>query len=46
MPAADDPTFHGSTAGLVTVRPTMPAIEVFELMCRLKISGVGVTGMD
>jgi hypothetical protein len=35
---------HGSTAGLITVRPTMPAIEVLELMCRLKVSGVGVTG--
>ena len=47
MPAADDPAFHGSAdeapSALVTVRPTMPAIEAFELMCRLGVSGVGVT---
>jgi len=37
MPTADDPFRHG----LVTVRPTMPAIEAFELMCRHNVSGRG-----
>jgi len=45
-PGGDDPARRAPTAaaaaGLVTVRPTMPAIEAFEVMCRLAVSGVGV----
>ena len=40
-PACRAPTAAAAAAGLVTVRPTMPAIEAFEVMCRLSVSGVG-----